>query len=73
MFRFHDRNPDFCFLDYPMQTVPKEKWILVNSVGQRVAPATGTFESEAEASKKIPTLTESVKQGGVRPKQLLEG
>lgn len=52
---------------------PQEKWILVDSKGTRVAPVTGTFGSEALARGAISTLTESVKQGGVQPKQLLEG
>jgi len=50
----------------------QEKWILVDSKGKRVAPVKGTFGSASEAAQAAPTLTESVRQGGVTPKQLLE-
>ncbi len=51
----------------------QEKWILVDSKGHRVAPVSGTFKSLDAANGAIQTLTESVKQAGVTPKQLLEG
>ncbi len=52
----------------------KEKWILVDKNGKRVAPEPGkTFESEGAAKSAVSSLNESVKQSGVSPKQLLEG